>query len=274
MTRRIPAGMRVRPMQRHLSIVVHGVQRALVYRGTFLIEWFGQLMWAGMIYLVWRQTYADHGELAGMRWREMQSYVVTAAAIGMLQARTESDWRMFAAIRNGEIAVELTRPISYLLGQFLIDFGAVIVQGSRGVFVLALAWATGVAEYPSSLLAVVLFPVALGLAIVVNFLISYVIGLACFWTLNEGGVLWVRTALATVLSGVFAPLALLPSWVGAIAAWSPFPSVVYVPTMVLSGDVGAVVPLIGIQLAWVVILGGGATLCWRWAARVLVSHGG
>lgn len=265
-------GMRVRPRQRHLSIVVHAVQRALVYRGMFLIEWFGQAIWAAMIYLVWRQTYADHPALAGVRWREMQSYVVTAAAIGMLQSRTGSDWRMFAAIRTGEIAVELTRPISYLLGQFLIDLGAVIVQGSRGLLVLATAWLIGVAELPTSPWALVTFPVALGLGIVVNFLISYVIGLACFWTLNEGGVLWLRTALSTVLSGVFAPLALLPSWLGAIAAWSPFPAVVYAPTMALRGD--AALSLIGAQVVWVVLLGGGATLCWRWAARALVSHGG
>lgn len=268
---------RVRPVRlpKYLSLALTAVQRAVAYRKSTLLNLAANAVWVTALYHFWRAVFESNPSIEGFDWPLMQTYVLFSYAVNGLFS-LQFELLMFRAIRNGEIEMDLIRPYDYQMSQLARATGAALVDGVMvggmvlligGVFV-GLVW--------PSLGVGVLGLMSVGLGFLIKFLISYITGLLCFWTLNSMGLVRTRIAVTNIFSGALIPLDFFPAWLQTMANLSPFPAAVYTPVSILLGNVAGaqLVWALAIQVLWVVLLWWGARLLWIPASRVLVVQGG
>jgi ABC-2 type transport system permease protein len=264
--------VRLSPRPRYLSIAATAMQEALAYRLTTLLSMVSSLVWVAVLYYVWRSVYGGRPELEGFDWRAMQTYIVVAYAVnGLLSFLSLTQQTL--AIRTGQVASELTRPVDYLALSIARASGRAVIEGVVGG---ALALVVGVllldVRGPSSALAAGLFVVSTVLGFLIKFLIHYLVALLAFFTTSSTGLLWAEIAVVNLLSGALIPLAFFPDWLQRLLAFLPFQGIVATPVGIYLGRTSALA--IGVQVLWVVGLVVLAKLLWRPSIRALDIQGG
>ena len=269
-------GLRLHPRPKYLSLVLIALQRAIAYRGSLFISLFANLIWVAVLYYLWRTVFAGRSQLAGFGWDEMRTYIVVAYAVDSL-ITFYSVLRLVNYVRTGEIAVDLMRPIDFLLAQLALTFGAALVEGLLGG-VLALVvgvMLVGIA-LPVSTTAALLFFASVWLGFLIKYLVSFLVMLLCFRLLNAVGLVWTQTALLNLLSGALIPLQFFPGWLRTIALAAPFSGIVNTPVLIYLGKLQglALVQALALQVIWVVALWTMARLLWGPSVRALEIQGG
>jgi ABC-2 type transport system permease protein len=158
-------------------------------------------------------------------------------------------------VRNGDVAYQLSRPISYVgsklaegVGELLLRLAVLGVCGLVFARLFSGQWPSlerlGVAALVGVLASGVL-------------LLSYAaIGLTAFWIYDCTPVYLIWQKLCFVLGGLMLPLGIYPQWLRAVAVHSPFPALLYGPGQLLMvdgtrGALGLTIELAG----WGVLLG-------------------
>lgn len=218
------------------------------------------------------------GSLAGYNPRELSTYAWLGqgmlAVVGLLGGTSA---RVDQRIRTGDIAIDLSRPVSPLLAWLADDAGrALQALGFR----FAVPFAFGALVYgvvvPTRPETVPLFVLSAALAWGVSFAARVLVELAAFWTLDIRGLSAVYVAVSNVLCGLIVPLAVLPGVLRELAYLTPFPSMLQVPIdIALQRRVGwqALGWLAG-QAAWLAGLLVVASWVLRRATRRVVIQGG
>lgn len=206
---------------------------------------------------VWRTLFSAHPEHAGRG----AGGVRTAADYVWYLALTE--WVMLSQpslyleiesdVRSGDVAYQLTRPMSYVGGKLAEGMGDLLLR------LLLLA--------PFGLLFARLIsgqwadPLSLGCAALVGALAALVmllayaaIGLCAFWLHDTTPVYLVWQKLMFVLGGLMVPLSLYPEWLRDLARLLPFSSFLYEPgRLVLEGS-ASFDPVVVLELlSWLVL---------------------
>jgi ABC-2 type transport system permease protein len=114
------------------------------------------------------------------------------------------------------------------------------------------------------------------LGVGISFACRFLVNLAAFWLLDIRGVLTVYVAVSGLLCGLYVPVSWFPPRLAAVAAATPFPSMLQAPADILTGRVSGppVLWLLAVQLGWlgVSLAVGRAVLAL--GARTLVVQGG
>ncbi|GAB3425207.1 ABC transporter permease [Flindersiella endophytica] len=264
--------IRLSPRPRYLSIAVTAVQEAMAYRLTTLLTMVSNLVWVAVLYYVWRSVYGGRTQIEGFDWRAMQTYLVVAYSVNSLLS-FQSLSQLTMAIRTGQVASELTRPVDFLATSMARASGRAVIEGLIGG---AIALVVGVllldVRPPVSAWAATLFVVSAVLGFLIKFLIHYLVALLAFFTTSVVGLLWAEIALVNLLSGALIPLAFFPGWLQQVLAFLPFQGIVTTPVGIYLGRTGALA--IVVQLVWVVVLVVLAKLLWRPSIRALDIQGG
>jgi ABC-2 type transport system permease protein len=257
---------------RYLSIAMTAVQEALAYRLTTLLTMVSNLVWVAVLYYVWRSVYGGRPQIEGFDWRAMQTYLVVAYSVNALLS-FQSLSQLTMAIRTGQVASELTRPVDYLATSMARASGRAVIEGVVGG---ALALVVGVllldVRPPVSGWAAAVFVVSAVLGFLIKFLIHYLVALLAFFTTSVTGLLWAEIALVNLLSGALIPLAFFPDWLQRVLAFLPFQGIVTTPVGIYLGRTGALALVV--QLVWVGVLVVLAKLLWRPSIRALDIQGG
>ena len=127
-----------------------------------------------------------------------------------------------------------------------------------------LAWRPEILFVPQ-MWRVALFMVSVVLAFAVAWLVQALFGALAFWFEQAMGIYSVHFALWSFFSGYIVPMALLPSWVAALARWLPFYASLGVPVDVLLGRAGPWE--VGAQIGWVLLLTFGLQAAWTRGVR-------
>jgi ABC-2 type transport system permease protein len=261
----------VRPYR---ALMRAAAKSALAYRMSFVFSLFGVLFQLIALLAVWHALLAD-SSFNGLTWPQMRGYLLVAFASGALVGLV-ADIRMAYRIRDGSIALDIVKPVSYQEARFAQVLGAVWIEIAVVVLVgTVVVLAGGPMRWPGGG-QLALFVASMVLLIPLKFLVLYICGMACFWTQNYVGVQWARIAIVNLLSGALVPLALLPGWLADVAYWLPFAGMVSTPGLLFIGSArdGAAARLVLVQLAWVVVLWLAGKLLWRVALRQLTVNGG
>jgi ABC-2 type transport system permease protein len=271
-----PRPLRVAPRPKYQALAIAAIQRAIAYRGTTLLSLLSGLVWVAMLYYLWRTVYADRPRLGNFDWGQMRTYILVSYAVGALISFSSAA-RILSVVRSGDIAMELLRPVDYLLFQLAQSFGSALIEGLLGgAIALLLGFLLlGIAP-PASAIAALLFLFSVSLGFLIKFLITFMVALLCFWTKNGLGLIWAQTAVISLFSGALIPLQLLPGWLQSAALAAPFQGIVYTPVMIYMGTIeeAALWWSLGLQLFWVVALWRLARLMWMPAMRALDLQGG
>lgn len=217
------------------------------------------------------------GTLAGYTTATIVTYTwLSQALIGPL--RLWETGALAERLRTGDIAVDLTRPLSLLrlhLGEDLGRCTATIIPRSLPILLVA-AVTTGL-TLPGDPALRALGALSIAVAVLVSALSRYTLQLLGFWIIELRGVRSLYQGLAGLLAGLVVPVPLMPDWL-ATAAWAtPFPAMMQIPADLLGGrasGAGAAALAVGIQLAWVAGLLALASALTVAGRRRLVVQGG
>jgi ABC-type uncharacterized transport system permease subunit len=221
---------------------------------------------------IWPTLIPPDAAVSGYRLATVLTYSLVAEVFSaQLNVRTN----IIAALWNGAIATRFTWPMpiatqyaAEMAGGWLLPM--LTVSGP----LLLLAPLLGVDPRPASPARLALFLVSLALAVA----IGVVVDMACAvltvridlgpWVLNAA-----RAVVLGICSGAWVPLALLPFHLGAVFDWLPFASAASAPLRIYTGT-GDPLPLIALQVAWLVVLALAAGRAWRANRERVALYGG
>jgi ABC-2 type transport system permease protein len=216
------------------------------------------------------------GAIAGYDARAASTY--SWLVQGLIATVALFGWDELAQrVRSGDVAVDLARPVDLQGSMLAADLG-------RGAYLLvpraALPLTVGALFYglrlPGDPLAYLLGALSVVAAVTISFACRFAVNLVAFWVVELRGVQTLYLVATNVLSGLIVPVAWFPGWLGALAAVTPFPSMLQAPVDILSGRVSGwdAARTLAVQLVWVAVtLALGRVVLAR-AGRKLVVQGG
>jgi len=188
-------------------------------------------------------------------------------SIPSVQLRLEDD------IRSGALEPHLLRPKSYLAQTLAGEAGAMsarlVMLGAAGLLLLGVSGRV----WPSALgLASVAVLGVLGASL--GLLLYALVGLTGFWLRRVLPVLLIVQKLMFLLGGLFAPISFYPGWLHDLAAATPFAAhLAFAGEAVLTPSWAQLGRALAAQVAWIVLLGIGASLVWRAGLAKLLTRG-
>ncbi|MCL5946666.1 MAG: ABC-2 family transporter protein, partial [Chloroflexi bacterium] len=179
-------------------------------------------------------------------------------------------------VSKGLIVLDLLRPIGFLQQMFAGQIGA--TTGVLPFILAALPFAAvlGSLRPPSSLAALGFYLLSLVLAYLLTALLSLLLGMIAFWTIEMSGFRMIYYFTSKFFAGAFIPLALFPEPLRIVAGILPFQALASLPFSIYLGQLQgpALAQALLTQLAWVLTLGLLAFFIWRLALRRVIIQGG
>jgi ABC-2 type transport system permease protein len=250
------------------------LRQQMAYKTDFVFRSLFLLLILFVFVQLWSSAYGGDGArvVSGFTLKQIVWYLVFTEALTMagppLCAKIEDE------VKNGDIAIRLTRPFSYLayhyasyLSEALFRFVIHLGVGS------AIAWPfVGAPSFGAG------WPGLLSLsfgALTIDFLLKAVIALCAFWVEEVRGLEFVLQKLQFTVGGMLLPIDLMPEWLQRICAWLPFQAVLYFPARTaVDYDGAALAAQFGIQTAWIALLGVLAAVVYRRGVKNLHVNGG
>jgi len=219
-----------------VSLADKTARARVAYRAAILVSLCTSALGYVVFFLVWRELYASGTASALMPQADLFSYLVVAFVLNFALS-LQVEGRFGQRLRQGLIAADLLRPLGFLSFQLAQALGDLAMNLVFAVPVYAVGFFfLGPGVLPPSATALSCGVVSVGLALLVNFAISYLLVQVSFVTQTLYGVYFARAALHQAFSGVAAPLAMFP---GALATWAhamPFRHVIETPARILLGQ--------------------------------------
>lgn len=254
-------------MRRTLSILPTlfriGLAEATAYRAELVIWILSTTM--PLIMLPLWQAVAESGPMHGYDGDRFVAYFLGAFVVRQLTA-VWAAWQMNQDIRSGTLALRLLRPL-HPFWAYAVDSLAPMPMRlviALPVAIAALVFTGGrwlVHDGPSA----ALLPLALLGAWSLSFAANLLIGALGLLLTQSLKLMDAWQAGYFVLSGYLVPLAVFPSWLAWLPAWTPFPYQLSFPVELMTGGVAVpeALPLLAAQWTWVALLAALTALVWR-----------
>lgn len=263
-------------MRSYIPIARGTFMVGLVYRFGFLFTILGNIVYLGVAYYLWRSIYRHSDVIRGLTFNETFLYVGLGSAVFIL-LKTYADWYLHYEIREGIIAIYLTKPIDLQLYMLFANLGSLLMN------LMAITLPTAIMlglvfriKVPFGI-GLFLFPISLLLAFLISFSIDYFIGLMGFYSESVWGLSTTKEIIVTVFSGALIPLQFFPDAIQKVLLWLPFQAIYHTPLMMLTRPnqgLDVFLPMMAVQLVWATVLYLAARLFYDQAVKVLRVAGG
>ncbi|TDD15088.1 hypothetical protein E1294_35450 [Nonomuraea diastatica] len=248
------------------------VMRYRVDYGAGLVRLLFQIL---LLRVVWEGLYAGRTMVDGISF----SLTITYLTLGNLQNWLFSPW-IFSLIpervRDGLVGIDLTRPVGFLGQVVASQLGRTAAMAPFAVVALPFASFVGGAQPSTSPAAIIAYVVSLALGYCVITILSVLVGLITFWTLELEGLFLIYRMAVQFLSGALVPLWFMPDALRIVVEVLPLQAVMHTPTAIYLGRIhsGDVAIAMAVQALWVVVLWFAARLVWSRAIRRMIVQGG
>jgi ABC-2 type transport system permease protein len=250
-----------------------GIAETVAYRAEFLIWMLTTTMPLVMLGL-WTSV-AHEAPFRQFTEADFVAYYLGALIVRNLTSSWVV-WQINEEIRNGTLSMRLLRPIHPFAGYVASHLSAVPLRALVALPFAAILLLTQARHVVASdPLDLGLFVVSVTGAWVLTFSMMLTLGAVAFWIQRSMGLSDVYFGLFAVMSGYLVPLALMPSWVGTIATYSPFRYMLSVPVSILIGRAhGAeAATQVGEQWLWAAAMALLAIVVWRRGVRRYEAYG-
>ncbi|MDI4646526.1 ABC transporter permease [Cohnella hashimotonis] len=240
--------------RKQLAVVRIAFRQQWAYKADFVLRSSFLLLILYVLGQLYGAAYAGdyHLAIGGFTLRQIVWYLVFTEAITL--AGPPVGVRIEEEVKNGDIAVRLTRPLSYVG----YHYGAYVGEGALRFFVLLaagalVAWLSVGPLAPGYGLFAYL-PLAL-LGLTLSFLMTAAVGLCAFWVEETRGLEFVLQKLTFTAGGLLIPIDLMPEWLQRVCAWLPFQAALYLPARLgVRFDSQELLRACSLQLAWIAAL--------------------
>jgi len=182
---------------------------------------------------LWTATFAAKGlhSVGGLHINDLVWYLATTETIAL--SLPQLTRLIDQEVRSGQLAYLLGRPCSYLFYHFAQYLGERLVRLTINGMIAFVITLLLVGPPPFTWMGLVTWPLVVFLAVSIDFVVYFAIGLLAFWTEETTPFFLIVSRLALVLGGVLAPLEILPEPIHTLARILPFSSVLYAPARTL-----------------------------------------
>jgi ABC-2 type transport system permease protein len=218
---------------------------------------------------IWQAVFHGKAEVGGFTLEQMIAYYGIVTLMNYL-IMDFAAWNLQMLIHTGRFLTFALRPVSHCFFAFAQKAGhralGFFIEFLPMVLVFAFVFRIGLVPREP-----VWFPVSLGLAFCMNFLINYSIGILGFRLVRTDGVRYVYTFVRELFAGNIIPLIFFPGVLQTVFFFLPFQFVVYVPVCVFFGDYS----LAAIHLPIPVVVGIQAgAVCVMWIVTRILNYFG
>jgi ABC-2 type transport system permease protein len=257
------------------AITLINLQNQLAYVWDALNRAFFIVLIMFVFVHLWTAVYEAQGttEIAGLTLANTIWYLLIAEMIEIGKFR--HDVAISEEVKDGSIAYKLIRPYNYIAYHFANGLGDTLVKMTL-IFLLGMPIALYYAGWPQvDWRHLPLVAVVGGLALLLDFCVMSMIGLLAFVTEDTQSFRIIYQKFVFILGGLMIPLDFLPDWLQGIARVLPFNLTTYAPAKLFVAFSWAQFwQVIGLQLLWLVLLGGLLWRQYRWATQRLAVNGG
>jgi ABC-2 type transport system permease protein len=268
-------------MKKYLHVIGIGIQSNLTYRFNYLTRTLFSFIPLFAMLSLWRTIYAANGEghrLSGYTQSQMIFYYLMVAIVDIFTAVNEDDWQIAADIREGNISQFLLKPVDYLWYRLCLFFSGRLTFVMMAFVPLAVFvfYFRNYCVPPAGIAALVAFSVSLVLTALLQFFLSYSMALLAFWVLEISTFIFILFAFEYLASGHLFPLDMLPPALQHVLAFTPFPSMLYIPISIYMGKISGNGIALGLftQLFWVLMMYALARFMWRRGIKKYSAFGG
>ncbi|MES2200755.1 MAG: ABC-2 family transporter protein [candidate division FCPU426 bacterium] len=255
----------------YLAFFSSALQAHLAYSGSLLISLAASAVGYLITVMIWNYALPDRAEAHAMFAYLTLGFVMTYITSLFLERSIGE------RIREGLVATDLLKPVDFQLFYMVQSLSDLVFQAVLSLLIMGLgALILGRDLMPASPAALPAFFLSVGLAFLVQYGISFAFVQGIFLTNSNYGIFASRQALHQTFSGVFAPLAMYPPALRAVAEWLPFQHVVYTPVGIYLGRIqGAAVGRALLEQAlWAVALLLGSRLLFKKMLTKITIQGG
>jgi ABC-2 type transport system permease protein len=262
----------------NFAVAISGFRRYATYRVATAAGVFTNTVFGFILAYTFIALWQERPHLGGYDQSQALTFVwlgqAMLAAAGLIGGGFETEFH--ERIRNGDVAIDLYRPVDLQLWWLASDLGrAAFHLLGRGVVPLAVGALAFELALPASPGTWLLFLVAVLLAVVVSFALRYLFALCGFWLLDATGLSALSMLLSTFFSGMLLPLSVFPGAFGETARLLPWAATLQVPADVLMGtQPGGAAAGLAFQLSWALVLLAAGRLVQAAATRKVVVQGG
>ena len=223
----------------------------------------------------WRAVYAGTSTLGGLELSQTITYILLARLLSPL-IETRTIFFFGFMIRQGQIAVELTRPLDMQARVMTENFAELLVFLVQRLPLFLIAWLFFGMRLPADPGLWLAFFISLFLGQIVLFLFDWMFACLAFYVTETWGLSVVRVGTGSFFSGALVPLVMMPGWLQTLAASMPFAQALSVPVSFLSGiSTLADAPRIWlIQIVWLLVLFVLSRVVFSIAVRKVTVQGG
>lgn len=268
-------------MKKYFHVIGIGIQNNLTYRFNYLTRTLFSFIPLFAMLSLWRTIYEKNGDshaLSSYTEAQMIFYYMLVAIVDIFTAVNEDDWQIASDIREGNISQFLLKPVDYLWYRLCLFFSG------RVTFVMMACVPLAIFTFcfrnyfvpPAGVMALFAFFVSLVLTALLQFFLSYSMAMLAFWVLEISTFIFILFAFEYLASGHLFPLDLLPPALQHALAFTPFPSMLYVPISIYMGKLTGNGVALGLltQLFWMLLLYVLARLMWRHGIKKHSAFGG
>ena len=253
-------------------------------KGTYIrskcVVWFLMSVFIpSIICMYWVIALRDNPELGKLfSTSQIITYYITTVLLNALLVSHMKEHIMRYDIQDGALSRYLLKPQSYYW--YNIIFNEIpyrIIQGLYGIIVIALI----VVLFPGffnlghdkAFFMLGVISGIMGFFICAN--IEIILGLLAFWFYDLKLVHNAYEVIFIMLGGINIPLYLFPHFIEQIAFFTPLPYILYVPTLLLTGQVAssAIGSLMAQQTMWLAVTSILYLIIWKRGIRVYTASG-
>lgn len=255
-----------------------------MHRGSYIrsrsLVWFLLTIFVpGIICMYWIVAIRQNPELGKtLSTSFMVTYYLTAVTLAALIVSHVKDHIARLDIQQGELSQYLLRPFSYYFHNILfeeIPYRA--IQGGYGIVVISLIafFFPSLIRYNLSPMLILFTILSMVLGFFVCFTLEMILGLIALWFYDLRLFHSAYEVLFILLGGWNMPIFLFPKQVYTAALFTPFPAVIYVPTLMLSGKITETEApgWILYQIVWFLIIFVAYKLIWHFGLKRFTAAG-
>lgn len=179
-------------------------------------------------------------------------------------------------VKNGSVEGILNKPVDYIMLTVAKRCGRQtwVCLSTIALATLILLIMVGLPQINFSLLWLVEFFGLLIGGLLLAILCFSLIGISAFWLDDNDPVMWIFDKSVMILSGSIVPVVFFPSWLKAIATWSPMGAMVSF-SRAFTGDLIIQFPELFLsQLIWCTVILLSTIIIWQRTKRILSIYGG
>ncbi len=215
-------------MNKYIKVALFSIKKETKFMVDYISSLFAYFIHILVFSFVWDFVLKDKVSLEGYTKDDLIWYVLIGEFI--LFTITNTNREISAKVKNGDVAVMLTKPINfvlYIISEKLSDIIKIIFNAVM-VVILGGIMTSGINV---TLLQMIIFLTSVVLAIIISIMLDVIIGLASFF-IEEVKSLYLMISKAMLIL-VFSPLEMFPMWAQIIFRFLPTTYTVYAPAKIL-----------------------------------------